>query len=129
MTNEQLLSQYYSAIKEGDPSKIEACITPDFVLHWQGNNQIPWAGQWQGVQGLKTFFAHLNQHIDVLSVERLHQFDGDGVTIIILNGHWRHKQSGKEISAIAANLFEFKEGRISTYTVMNNSAAFADTLR
>jgi ketosteroid isomerase-like protein len=126
MTNAQLLDKYYEAIKRGDSTALESCISPGFVLNWQGSQRIPWAGVWQGAEGVQKFMSVLGQHLEVLEIVRLHTFEDAEVTVSVLKGRWRMKASGVEISALAGNLFTFADGRINSYTVMNNSAAFAE---
>jgi uncharacterized protein len=126
MTNAELLDNYYDAIKRGDSSALAMCISPGFVLNWQGSARIPWAGVWNGVEGVQKFMAILGQYLEVLEIVRLHTFTDSEVTVSVLKGRWRMKASGTEITALASNLFTFAAGRISSYTVMNNSAAFAE---
>jgi ribosomal protein S18 acetylase RimI-like enzyme/ketosteroid isomerase-like protein len=123
-----LLDRFYAALKALSTTDLAACVTDDFVLDWQGSTAIPWAGQWHGVDGLLNFVAKLNQHLEILNVQRLHQLEQGDVTVVVLKGHWRIKKSGAEIQAKAANLFTFSNNRIQSYTVMNNTAAFADAL-
>ena len=49
-------------------------------------------------------------------------------TMVLLQGHWRMRASGAEVKALAANVFTFETGRIRSYTVLNNTAAFAQAL-
>jgi uncharacterized protein len=128
MTNVELLDKYYAAIKAGDAAQIEQCVDASFELNWQGSDSIPWAGRWQGVDGLQKFFGILNQHLEVLAINRLHMLADGAVTITVLEGHWRVKANGKEIRAKAGNVFTFKDGKIASYTVLNNSAAFVEAL-
>ena len=123
-TNSQLLDQFYAAVKAADATALARCVTPEFELHWQGTAAIPWAGTWHGVPGLLDFFQKLNAHIVVLGIERLHYLENDTLTVVVLQGHWKRKADGREIKAMAANLFTFGQGKISRYTVLNNSAAF-----
>jgi uncharacterized protein len=129
MTNTELLDKYYAAIKAGDAAQIEQCVDLSFELNWQGSDAIPWAGRWQGVVGLQKFFCILNQHLEVLEINRLHMLADDAVTMTVLEGHWRMKANGKDIRAKAGNVFTFKDGKIASYTVLNNSAAFADAMQ
>jgi uncharacterized protein len=128
MTNAELLDKYYAAIKAGDAQQIEQCVDSSFELNWQGSDSIPWAGRWKGVVGLQKFFGILNQHLEVLEINRLHMLSDATVTMTVLEGHWRMKSNGKEIRAKAGNVFTFANGRIASYTVLNNSAAFAESL-
>jgi uncharacterized protein len=128
MTNSELLDKYYGAIKAGDAAQIEQCVDSSFELNWQGSAAIAWAGRWKGVAGLQKFFGILNQHLEVLEINRLHMLSDESVTITVLEGHWRMKANGKEVRAKAANVFTFANGKIASYTVLNNSAAFVQAL-
>lgn len=126
-TPSALLDRFYQAIQAADAAALSQCVHPEFRLDWQGTAGIPWAGQWQGVAGLLDFFATLNRHIAVVAVERLHVLANDDVTLVVLRGHWRNHATGKEVHAQAANVFTFADGLIHSYTVINNSAAFAES--
>jgi uncharacterized protein len=128
MSHSALLDQFYAAIKSSDAKSLASCVHPDFHLNWQGSSVIPWAGIWEGATGLMTFFEILNRHIEVLEVSRLHAFSDDQVTVVILRGRWRAKATGNMIEAMATNLFTFQDKLVRSYTVMNNSAAFAASL-
>lgn len=128
MQHEEFLQQFYASIKAGNTEAIKQCIHADFELHWQGTDALPWAGHWKGVAGLLEFFRILNEHVEVLAVNRLETLSSPQLTFVLLQGQWRIKRNGKEITALAANVFKFKEELISSYTVLNNSAAFAESL-
>jgi uncharacterized protein len=129
MTADSLLDQFYAAIKAADTEALARCVDTDFVLHWQGTGSIPWAGSWRGVAGLLDFFKRLDQHVQVLEIERLHSLSNDQVTVVLLRGRWQTRQTGEQITAMAANVFTLANGRILAYTVLNNTAAFADALK
>ncbi len=122
------LDRFYAALKALSASELAACVTEDFVLDWQGTSHIPWAGTWRGVDGLLSFAAALNACVEILDIQRLHQLQDSSVTVVVLRGHWRLKATNQEIRATACNLFTFNSGKISSYTVLNNSAAFAEAL-
>jgi ketosteroid isomerase-like protein len=128
LSNALLLTNFYAAIKSGDAPALALCVHPKFELDWQGSAAIPWSGRWHGSAGLLEFFQILNQHIEVLEVQRLHEFSDASVTVIVLQGRWRSKAGGVNITAKASNLFTFEDGLVRSYTVMNNSAAFAEAI-
>jgi ketosteroid isomerase-like protein len=123
-----VLDRFYAALKALSAPDLAACTTADFVLDWQGTDRIPWAGTWRGVDGLLTFVQRLDAHVEILNVQRLHELQDASVTVVVLRGHWRLKASNREIRAIACNLFTFDSGKVRTYTVVNNTAAFAEGL-
>jgi hypothetical protein len=128
MTDDALLDQFYAAIKVAGAEALTRCVDAGFELHWQGTSSIPWAGRWRGVDGLLGFFEVLHQHVQLLDVERLHSLSNDEVTVVVLRGRWQIRRSGEEITAMAANVFSLANGRIRSYTVLNNTAAFAGAL-
>ena len=124
-----LLDRFYVALKALSREGLAACVAEGFVLDWQGTEAIPWAGRWYGVQGLLDFVDKLNAEIEILEVERLHVLETADVTVVVLRGKWRSKRTNREVRATAANLFTFSEGLVSSYTVLNNTAAFAEALQ
>lgn len=123
-----LLDRFYAALRALSATELMECVSDDFLLDWQGTPAIPWAGQWRGVDGLLAFVGALNAHVEILEVQRLHMLEGDGVTVVVLRGHWRLKATGREVRAMAANLLTLSGGRVQSYTVLNNTAAFAEAL-
>lgn len=123
-----LLDRFYAALKALSPEQLSACVSEDFVLNWQGSDAIPWAGTWRGVDGLLAFVDRLNAHLEILSVERLQQLNDGQTCMVLLRGHWRLKATGKEVQAMACNVFSVEGDRICAYTVLNNTVAFAEGL-
>lgn len=123
-----VLDPFYGALKALSAPGLAACVTQDFVLDWQGTDAIPWAGRWQGVEGLLAFVGRLDASLEIQDVQRLHVLEQGEVAVVVLRGRWRIKSTGRQVQATAANLFTFAEGRIRSYTVLNNSAAFAEAL-
>lgn len=128
MQTSLLLDRFYAALKAADATALAQCVHDEFELDWQGTARIPWAGVWRGVDGLLAFFKTLDAHVQVLDVQRLHSVGSDAATFVLLRGRWRMRRDGVEITALAANVFEFADGRIRRYTVLNNTAAFAEAL-
>ena len=122
------LDRFYAALKALSAADLAACVTDDFVLDWQGTPSIPWAGSWRGVDGLLSFVKALDARVEILEVRRLHQLQDSSVTVVVLRGHWRLKATNRDVQATACNLFTFEGTRIKSYTVVNNTAAFAEGL-
>ena len=123
-----LLDRFYAALRARSAPELALCVADDFVLDWQGTDAIPWAGQWRGVEGLLAFVDKLNSHLEILDVQRVHQLEDGAVAVVVLKGHWRIKSTGREVRATAANLFTFAGDKIRSYTVLNNTAAFAEAI-
>jgi ketosteroid isomerase-like protein len=128
MKNEELIEQFYEGIRESNSSKLSACVHAQFELIWQGSSDIPWSGRWRGVSGLEEFFSILGTHVDVVSISVAHTVSDKDITIAVLNGEWLVHPNAAKISATAANVFAFEDKRIRSYTVINDSEAFAKAL-
>lgn len=128
MSKQELIDSFYAAIKSGDASSLSRCIHPEFVLNWPGVAAIPWAGSYRGVDGIRQFFGRLGAHVRVVSIEPQHTVETDQITIVVLNGHWQVGEKQKDVAATAANVFTFRGDQIASYTVLNNTAAFAEAL-
>jgi ketosteroid isomerase-like protein len=123
-----VLDRFYQALGQLSAPGLAPCVCAGFVLDWPGTPSIPWAGRWEGVEGLLAFVAKLDEHLEILDVQRTHVLERDGVTAVVLQGHWRIKRNGREVRATAVNLFTFEQDRVKSYTVLNNTAAFAEAL-
>lgn len=123
-----LLDDFYSALRRLSAEDLARLVTPDFKLNWQGTKAIPWAGQWAGADGLLQFLSVLNANLQIVGVNPLHTLHGPECSVVVLEGHWKVPATGAEVHAQAANVFTFAGGRIASYTVLNNTAAFAEAL-
>lgn len=123
-----ILDAFYTALKAQSAPELAKCVTEDFVLEWQGTPAIPWAGTWRGVDGLLSFVRELNARVEICEAQSLHRLQDASVTLVVLRGHWRLVATNREIRATACNLFTFEGEKIRSYTVLNNSAAFAEGL-
>jgi hypothetical protein len=129
MTPSDILPRWYAALKAGDRAAFAAIAAPDIVVRWNGPvDLVPWAGEHRGLDAVLAFFGMVGAALEVLSVETERTLaDGDSV-LVVLKGHWRVRATGGELHLRAANLFIFRDGRVTTYEVFPDSAAFVRAL-
>ena len=125
---QEFIDSFYAALRRLSASDLAQLVTPDFVLNWQGTTAIPWSGEWFGVDGLLSFVKTLDAHVQVLSIDPRHSLHAPDCSVVVLEGHWKLVTTGVEVRALAANVFSFSNGRIASYTVLNNAGAFAQAL-
>jgi uncharacterized protein len=65
----------------------------------------------------------------VIRVAPVERFEAPAAIIIVLDGHWRVRATGRELKARACNVFRIRDGKICGYDVYNDSGAFAAALR
>ncbi|MEM7801686.1 MAG: nuclear transport factor 2 family protein [Chloroflexota bacterium] len=125
---EKVIDQFYEAIKANNVDLLGSLVTDDVTLHWQGSTDIPWAGTWRGVAEIISFFETLNQYVEVVSIEPLAKLSSQENFMVFLRGEWLVGQRKQAVSAIAANRFTFKNELIQSFTVINDTEAFAKGL-
>ena len=126
---DDILARWYAALKAGDMAAFREVAAPDVMVRWNGPaDLIPWAGEHHGVEAVLAFFGKVGAVLEVLSVEPVERLITEGKALIVLKGHWRMRATGQELHLRAANLFTFKDGRVTAYEVFPDSAAFARAL-
>jgi uncharacterized protein (TIGR02246 family) len=124
-----LIDRWYAAVRSGDATALASVVTEDVELLWNGDPaRLPWAGRHAGVEAVLAFFRKLGEHIEVVAVSQVYRLDAGEAVIVVLEGEWRVRGHASSIRARACNVFRFREGRISSYEVYNDSGRFADAL-
>jgi ketosteroid isomerase-like protein len=124
-----LIDRWYAAVRSGDAAALESVVTRDVVLLWNGDaSRLPWAGSYVGVDAVLAFFRKLADYIEVVSISQLYRLDAADAVVVVLEGEWRVRGTGSSVTARACNVFRFRDGRISSYEVYNDSGRFADAL-
>lgn len=125
----QVVDRWYAALKAGDAGALAAVTTDDVTVRWNGPpGVVPWAGVWEGRTKVLTFFKRVAEHLEILAIDTVHRIEGEGGVCIILQGRWRVRASGEELSVRAANVFRFEDDRVASYEVYPDSYSFAKAL-
>jgi uncharacterized protein len=126
---DDILTRWYAALKAGDMAAFREVAAPDVMVRWNGPpDLIPWAGEHHGVDAVLAFFGKVGAALDIISVEPVERLITADKALIVLKGHWRVRATGHELHLRAANLFSFREGKVTSYEVFPDSASFASAL-
>ena len=124
-----LIDRWYAAVRSGDAADLASVVTEDVELLWNGDPaRLPWAGRHQGIEAVLAFFRKLGEHIEVISVSPVYRVDAGEAVVVVLEGEWRVRGQTSSIRARACNVFRFRQDRIASYEVYNDSGRFADAL-
>jgi ketosteroid isomerase-like protein len=124
-----LIDRWYAAVRSGDAAELASVVTEDVELLWNGDPaRLPWAGCHAGVDAVLAFFRKLGEHIEVVSVSPIYRLEAAEAVVVVLEGEWRVRGHAATIRARACNVFRFRQDRISSYEVYNDSGRFADAL-
>lgn len=127
--SDAILDRWYAALKAGDAAALAAVTTEDVTVRWNGPvGVVPWAGLWEGRTKVMTFFKRVAEHLEILALDTVQRIDGKDGAAIVLEGRWRVRATGEELSVRAANVFRFEDGRVASYEVYPDSYSFAKAL-
>jgi uncharacterized protein len=110
--------------REGNASALSPLVANDIYVNFPGPDQIPFAGEYRGVDGLRTFFdrAHSSVGYDIppqiLDVRT-------GGNLVVLSGvdHARVFSTDKSVTANWMHVYEFNNGRIVRLDIWSDTDA------
>jgi ketosteroid isomerase-like protein len=123
------LDAYYAALKAGDLAALRAVVAEDIVVTYHGRpGLLPWTGMWRGFDAYRDFLARVGAALDILAVTPVARIpDGDRV-LVLLDGRWRARATGREVAARVVNIFTLRDGRVAGYEVFHDTAALWEAL-
>lgn len=126
---EATLTNYYSAMKSGDRDAMREVVSADIIVTYHDAIDIlPWGGVWEGFEGFQDFLSVVADHLVIESVVPRETFIDGSTVIVVLEGKWLVRATGKRAKAVVVNIFTMAEGRIASYQVFPDSAAFGIAL-
>lgn len=121
--NRQLAIRGYEMFKNGDIPGILDQSTDD--IQWISNDikQIPFAGTFQGKQGVAEFFTKLSEASEVLLFEP-QEFIAERDKVVVLGtGKWKVRKTGVTYDDTWVHVFTMRDGKIARFRIYGNSAA------
>jgi ketosteroid isomerase-like protein len=129
MDKVKLIKDCFDAFARGDVAYILARVSND--VDWRGDAtaEIPYTGIFKGPQGVGQFFSRMADAIDVKAWEpRRVVVAGDGV---LATGAWSAaaKSTGRSFATEWAMVFGFRDDKISSFRVYEDTATAAAAFR
>src|SRR5665811_934864 len=93
--NVDLVKSIYGAIGVGDIDAVIGLMTDDVEIHFPGPESVPFAGVFQGHQGVGEFFTRLGSSADVELFEPIEFIAQGDKTVVTGRERLRAKASGK----------------------------------
>jgi ketosteroid isomerase-like protein len=127
--NEALIRKVYAAFGRGDLQEILASLTDDIEWTLEGPSILPYAGKKKGVAEVTEFFNALSgtQSDMKLTTEDLIA-QGDKVATL---GRYAGtvKATGKKFDSPIAHFFTIRDGKISRFVDVGDTAAMVEAYR
>ena len=127
--NVKLIRDCFEAFGRGDAGFIVARVAKDVDWRHTGGSEIPYGGAYNGRDGVGDFFARIGAAVDVLTWEPQHVLPaGDEV---VATGHWtgKAKPTGRTFAADWAMVFGVRNGEITSFRVVEDTAKVAAAFR
>jgi len=122
---ETLIDQYYAALQAGERTKLAGMLTADMAVDYYGPKGLfAWQGHWAGEDGFFAFLDAVADNLNITQVTPLQRIFSNDSAIIVLEGEWTLRATGKQVRAVVANIFTLRGSQISRYQVFTDTAAF-----
>ncbi len=121
--NEAIVRAFYRAFEEDDLERGLELLSEDVEWHFQGPEDIPYAGTFRGRDGVREFMEMIGQYVtaEEFVVDEVFSV-GDRVIAL---GHERMlvKKTGKTFSMGWADIYTIRDGRIVRFTEYTDTGA------
>lgn len=124
-----VLDAYYAALKGGDTAALRAVVAQDVVVTYHGRpGLLPWTGTWRGFDAYCDFLGRVGAALEILEVTPLARIPDGARVVVLLEGRWRARATGREVAARVVNIFTLRDGRVAGYEVFHDTAALWEAL-
>jgi ketosteroid isomerase-like protein len=123
--NTTVVKATYAAFKSGDFDTLFASYASDVQWEVYGPKSLPTAGTWNGIDGIKAFFATLDREMSVRSFEN-REYIAQGDQVVVLGDYaWTAKTTGRPFESNFAHVVTLKDGKISRFREYTDTAVAA----
>ncbi|MEM7194959.1 MAG: nuclear transport factor 2 family protein [Pseudomonadota bacterium] len=124
-----IIEAFYAALAARDRDTLISLLKNDIRITYFGQKtQLPWAGEFSGLDGFDTFFTRIRENLEIVSVERDHIIADSKRVAVQCSGTWRVKHNQKQVSAGMMNVFTVEQNQISRYDIYVDTAAFFEAM-
>jgi uncharacterized protein len=119
----------YEAVPKGDAAAVFANIDPEIHVIYYGDEHIPFAGEYKGLDGVIDFLTKVDGAVAVEKMEpKLFIAEGDNL------GVWGHlwfktKKSGRQFDSDFAHIITLRDGKWLFFRDFANSAMASEVFR
>lgn len=108
-TPEEIVQEMYNAFMTGDMEALKNTLSEDTVWVYEGPEDLPYAGVYQGKEGVLNFFAAIDHAVEILDFN-VNTMISNEQTVIVL---------GSEKQKIKTNGQILEQKWVQVYTVEN----------
>jgi uncharacterized protein len=113
--NTRLVQQFYQSQKAGDMESLLNSLARDVQWELSEMENVPFAGKWQGREGVGQFFGKLSEVQDVVEFEP-EEYIAQGNKVVVLGRFtMRIKATGRNVSSPWAHVWTVENGQITRF--------------
>jgi ketosteroid isomerase-like protein len=119
----------YEAVPKADAAAVFANIDPEIHVIYYGDENIPFAGEYKGLDGVIDFLTRVGDSVTVEKMEpKLFIAEGDNLAVW---GHlwFKTKKSGRSFDSDFAHIITLRDGKWLFFRDFANSAMAAEVFR
>ncbi len=126
----QIIDRYYHYLKLRDRENLLGLLCEDIVVTYHARpGSLPWAGQFHGIAGFDEFFSIIRDHLNVVRVDVTASAASGNRVVNQCEGIWEYRNTGYRVKGGMVNVFTVESGKITSYEVYADTAAFVDGFR
>ena len=115
----------YAAVPAGDVQTVLEHLDPEVRITYYGTDDIPYAGDYRGIDGAMTFLARVGQAIEIVAMEPW-KFIAQGDDLAAWGQQrFRRRATGREWESEFAHIITLRDGRWLHFRDFANSALAA----
>ena len=128
--NVQLIRDLFDAFGRGDPAPIVASVSSDVDWRHPGGPEVPYAGAYRGREGVSQFFSRIGEAVEVTTWAPKHVLAA-GRDEVVATGAWAGvaRSTGKSFASEWGMVFGVRDGRITSFRVVEDTARLAAAFR
>jgi ketosteroid isomerase-like protein len=113
--NTRLVQQFYQSQKTGDMESLLKSLAREMEWVLPEMENVPFAGKWQGREGVGQFFKKVSEVEDVVEFEP-EEYIAQGNKVVVLGRFtMRIKATGRNISSAWAHVWTLENGQITRF--------------
>jgi hypothetical protein len=120
----EAVGAFGGAVVGGNMETAMDCIHPDCEWIYRGDDAIPFAGEYHGLEGVMDYLERFGGAMEILSFEPELTVDND-LVILRAKEHNRHRASSTEIHLEVTQIYKVKDGKIIHFQEFADSSAIA----
>jgi ketosteroid isomerase-like protein len=113
--NTRLVQQFYQSQKVGDMESLLNSLARDVQWELPAMENVPFAGKWQGREGVGQFFGKVSEAQDVVEFEPEEYITQGNKVVVLGRFTMRVKATGRNVSSTWAHVWTVENGQITRF--------------